>query len=380
MTDRVDPLTLGDRQIWPPVVLAPMAGVTDAPYRVMCWRRQAPLCVSEMITARAIVERHRVTLKMIEPHPSEPIRSVQLYGTDPHYLGEAVRYLVDHGLVEHLDLNFGCPVPKVTRLGGGSALPYKRRLFAAMIASAVEAADGLPVTVKFRMGIDDDHLTYLDAGRIAADQGAAWVALHARTAEQLYSPSARWSAISELVEHVDVPVLGNGDIFDASDALAMRAETGCAGVVIGRGCLGKPYLFSDLAAAFAGVAIPPPPRLGEVAAMVLEHANLLVDWRDPSRLPSFRKHIGWYLKGYPIGASARQAIGRVETLDDIARLVDDLDPQAELPEENRRLVRSHTGGPRRVVLPDGWLADPQEDIGRLDEPDTEAGLIAISGG
>jgi tRNA-dihydrouridine synthase len=230
------------------------------------------------------------------------------------------------------------------------------------------------------MGIDDDHLTYLDAGRIAADLGVAWVALHARTAEQLYAPSARWAAIGELVSHVDIPVLGNGDIFDAADATAMQAETGCAGVVIGRGCLGKPHLFSDLRATFDGAPPPPPPRLGEVAEMVLEHARLLVSWRDESRLHSFRKHIGWYLKGYPIGAHVRRNIGNVETFADIEELLADLNPEAELPEENRRLVKSHSGGPRRVVLPEGWLADPEEDIDRLSEADSAYSHTAISGG
>lgn len=352
-----------------------MAGVTDAPYRVICWRRKAPLCVSEMITARAVVERHRVTLKMIEPHPEEPIRSVQLYGTDPVYLGKAVTYLVDSGTVDHIDLNFGCPVAKVTRLGGGSALPYKRKLFAAMIRSAVSAAEGLPVTVKFRMGIDDDHLTFLDAGRIAAAEGASWVALHARTAEQLYAPSARWGAIAELVDAVDIPVLGNGDIWEASDAKAMMSETGCAGVVIGRGCLGKPSLFSDLFDMFSGNDVPEPPLLGQVADTIIEHARLLVEWRDESRLHAFRKHLVWYFKGYPVGVDVRQQLGRIETLADIEQICESIDREAELPLENRRLKRSHTGGPRKVVLPMGWLDDPDDDVRLPAEAET-----LVSGG
>ncbi|MCB1026499.1 MAG: tRNA dihydrouridine synthase DusB [Microthrixaceae bacterium] len=387
-------LTLGRHRIWPPVVLAPMAGVTDTPYRVVCSRRAAPLCVNEMVTARAIVERHAPTLAMLDHHPSEPLRSLQLYGTDPHYLGEAVRYLVDSRPLDHLDLNFGCPAPKVTRLGGGAALPYKRPLFARMIRSAVAAADGIPVTVKFRMGIDDDHLTFLDTGRIAQDEGAAWVALHARTAEQLYAPSARWEAIGRLVAALDVPVLGNGDIFEADDAVRMMSETGCAGVVIGRGCLGKPWLFSQLRAVFDGEAAPPAPTLGEVRATALEHAREAVAWRAEhealpprrsraaarrSRVPqsaenravtAFRKHLSWYLKGYPTGGEARRAASRVTTLADVEALLDTLDPTAELIPGNERLVRSHSGGPRRVALPDGWLADPDDDP-RLD-PAAEA--------
>lgn len=359
---RAPALELGTRRLDSPVVLAPMAGVTDAPYRVLCAEFGAPLCVSEMITARAIVERHAVTLKMIEPHPAESFKSIQLYGTDPRYLGEAVRYLVNERGVDHIDLNFGCPVAKVTRLGGGSAIPYKRRLFAAMVSAAVSAAGPVPVTVKFRLGIDDDHLTYLEAGRVAEGAGVRWVALHARTAEQLYSGEARWDHITALVDALEIPVLGNGDIFEAADAISMMDQTGCAGVVIGRGCLGKPYLFRDLAAAFSGSPIPPPPTLGEIADTVVAHARLLVDWRGPTRVHSFRKHLAWYFKGYPVGSEFRQRIGLVDSLEDIEAVCNLVDRSAELPPENRRLKRSHTGGPRRVTLPEGWLDDPDENV------------------
>ncbi|MEZ5382127.1 MAG: tRNA dihydrouridine synthase DusB [Microthrixaceae bacterium] len=379
------PLVLGRHSLWPPVVLAPMAGVTDTPYRVVCSRRRAPLCVNEMVTARAIVERHAPTLAMLDHHPEEPLRSLQLYGTDPHYLGEAVRYLVDTRPVDHLDLNFGCPAPKVTRLGGGAALPYKRRLFARMVRAAVDGAAGLPVTVKFRMGIDDDHLTFLDAGRIAQDEGVAWVALHARTAEQLYAPTARWEAIGELVAALDVPVLGNGDILQATDAIAMMVRTGCAGVVIGRGCLGKPWLFSELADVFNGKAAPQPPLLGEVRATAWEHATEAVAWRGqhealpPRRsraaarraatpqspenraITAFRKHLSWYLKGYPVGGEVRRVASTVSTLAQVEELLGRLDADAVLLPGNERLVRSHSGGPRRVALPDRWLEDPNED-------------------
>lgn len=389
-----DALSLGRHRIWPPVVLAPMAGVTDTSYRVICSRRGAPLCVNEMVTARAIVERHAPTLAMLDHHPTEPLRSLQLYGTDPHYLSEAVRYLVANRPLDHLDLNFGCPAPKVTRLGGGAALPFKRPLFARMIRSAVEAAGSIPVTVKFRMGVDEQHLTFLDAGRIAQDEGVAWVALHARTAEQLYAPSARWEAIGELVAALEVPVLGNGDIFEATDALDMIDRTGCAGVVIGRGCLGKPWLFSDLRAVFEGVEVPPPPTLGEACATALEHAGEAVAWRaghealPPRRsraaarrartpqsaenraITAFRKHLSWYLKGYPTGGEVRRAASQVSTLADVEALLGSLNPAAELIPGNERLVRSHSGGPRRVALPDGWLNDSEEDP-RLD-PAAEA--------
>lgn len=355
------PLSLGRHEVWPPVVLAPMAGVTDAAFRTICWRQGAPLCVSEMLTARAIVERHEPTMKMIPHHPEERIRSIQLYSTDPVWLGEAVRYLVGVG-VEHIDLNFGCPAPKVTRLGGGAAIPFKRRLFRAMIRSAVNAAGSAPVTVKFRIGIDDDHHTFLDAGRIAADEGVAWVALHARTAEQLYAPPAHWEFIAQLVDAVEVPVLGNGDVWAAEDATKMMAETGCAGVVIGRGCLGRPQLFRELVDTFDGGQPGEPPTLGVLAETVLEHARLLVSLRDETRIPSFRKHLAWYLKGYPVGGDTRRAASAVETLADIEALLTALPADAELPPENRRLARSHTGGPRPVTLPERWLDDPDEDV------------------
>ena len=338
-----------------------MAGVTDAAFRTICWRRGAPLCVSEMLTARAIVERHDPTLKMIPHHPEERIRSIQLYSTDPVWLGEAVRYLVDVG-VEHVDLNFGCPAPKVTRLGGGAAIPYKRRLFRSMIRAAVAAASDIPVTVKFRIGIDEEHHTYLDAGRIAAEEGVAWVALHARTAEQLYAPPAHWEFIARLVDTVDVPVLGNGDIWAAEDASRMMAETGCAGVVIGRGCLGRPQLFAELLDEFEGRTPGPPPTLGEIADTIVEHATLLVSLRDETRVPSFRKHLAWYLKGYPVGGDTRRAASAVNTLADIEAFAAALPADAALPPENRRLARSHTGGPRPVSLPEHWLDDPDEDV------------------
>ena len=232
-----------------------MAGVTNAPFRRLCRRYGGGLYVSEMITARALIEGNAKTARMVTFGPDEQPRSLQLYGTDPAVLGEAVRRLVDEGRVDHVDLNFGCPAPKVTRRGGGAALPVKRALLRAIVRSCVAAAApaAVPVTMKFRMGVDDRTLTYLEAGRIGEGEGVAAIALHARTAEQLYSGRADWAAIGRLKQAVTtVPVLGNGDIWEASDALAMVAATGCDGVVVGRGCLGRPWLFADLEAAFAG--------------------------------------------------------------------------------------------------------------------------------
>jgi nifR3 family TIM-barrel protein len=371
MTLRIGPLTVD-----PPVVLAPMAGVTDAPFRGVCSRFGAGLYVSEMITARALVERNPRTLAMLRFDGSEATRSVQLYGTEPRTLGAAVRYLVDEVGVDHVDMNFGCPVPKVTRKGGGSALPVHRRLLRDIVRAAVASAGRVPVTIKFRMGVDDAILTYLDTGRIAEQEGVAAIALHARTAQQLYSGAARWDAIAALKAEVrTIPVLGNGDVWEAHDALAMLAQTGCDGVVVGRGCLGRPWLFRDLVDAFAGRPVQPPPRLGEVASVMRDHAQRLVDWSgEVGGMKSFRKHAGWYLTGYPVGGPVRKQANVVATLADLDRLLAGLDPDAEIKENALRAPRGHTNGPRRVVLPDGWLDD-------VDDPTPPEGAeLLVSGG
>jgi nifR3 family TIM-barrel protein len=370
------PLQIGPLTVDPPVVLAPMAGVTDAPFRGVCSRFGAGLYVSEMITARALVERNVKTWSMLRFDGSEATRSVQLYGTDPRTLGEAVRILVSEVGVDHVDMNFGCPVPKVTRKGGGSALPVRHVLLRNIVRAAVAAAGDIPVTIKFRMGVDDGILTYLETGRIAEEEGVAAVALHARTAEQLYSGTARWDAIAALKAHVTtIPVLGNGDIWEAHDALAMIAETGCDGVVVGRGCLGRPWLFRDLADAFAGRAVQPPPLLGEVTTVMRHHAERLVEWSDEKGgMRSFRKHASWYLTGYPVGSRLRQRAALVATLADLDAVIGELDPTAEIRDNALRAARGHTNGPRPVHLPEGWL-----DL--RDDPTPPAGAeIAGSGG
>lgn len=380
------PLRLGPITVDPPVVLAPMAGVTDAPFRVLCASFGGGLYVNQMVTARALLEGHRRTWDLARFHPQERVRSLQLYGTEAESLGRAVSLLVEKGLVDHIDLNFGCPAAKVTRLGGGAALPYKRRLLAAVIRAAVRAAERasggrVPVTVKFRLGIDEQHLTYLDTGRIAACEGAAALALHARTALQHYAPPARWEHIARLKEAVPgLPVLGNGDIFAPEDALAMLRATGCDGVVIGRGCLGRPWLFRDLADSMAGRPVQAPPRLGEVAETVRRHLALVRGWcPDPAELPrralGFRKHLLWYLAGYPVGPALRHRAAQARSIEDLEAVVADLDPAAELAPNADRVIRSHAGPLRRVALPDGWLNDPDEDL-RLD-PALEA---EVSGG
>ncbi len=368
-------MKIGPYDLVSPVVLAPMAGVTNAPFRELCRSYGGGLYVNEMVSARALCEGSRKTDEMVRFGPGESPRSLQLVGVDPHYVGQAVAMLVDGDRLDHLDLNFGCPVRKVTRGGGGAALPYKRRLFAAVVRAAVRAAQGIPVTIKMRVGVDDHHHTYLDAGRIAADEGVVAVTLHGRTAAQLYSGTAEWSHIGRLRQELppDVAVLGNGDIWDAPDAVAMMAETGCDGVVIGRGCLGRPWLFARLDAALAGRSLPPPPNTADVAEVMARHARLLVDHGGDRGVREFRKHTAWYLKGYPVGGELRGRLGRVSTLDELDDLLAPLvGLAADLPEDNLRVKRGHTGGPQTVALPHGWLDDPEADAAADPDADSTA--------
>ncbi|RQN07857.1 tRNA dihydrouridine synthase DusB [Aeromicrobium camelliae] len=374
-----DRLVLGDVEVDTPVVLAPMAGVTNAAFRQLCAEQGAGLYVCEMITSRGIVEGDRTSLSMLTFAPNEKVRSVQLYGVDPRTVGEAVRILCDQHGVDHVDLNFGCPVPKVTRKGGGAALPWKATLLGQILTEAVSAAApyGVPVTMKTRKGIDDDHLTSLDAGRIAEDTGAAAIALHGRTAAQHYSGRADWSAIGELKAAVtSIPVLGNGDIWEASDAIAMVAQTGCDGVVVGRGCLGRPWLFRDLAAAFAGETVQELPTLGEVMQVMRRHAELLGDWLGEERgCVEFRKHVAWYLKGFRAGSRVRESLGKVSSYAALDALLAELDPTEPYPVSELGNPRGRQGSPKKVHLPEGWL-DSRELVGSVDA----AAEDATSGG
>jgi len=354
----VAPLRLSERVVAdPPVVLAPMAGITNTAFRRLCKSYGGGLYVSEMITSRALVERNAKTMRMIEFAPDERPRSLQLYGVDPAVIGQAVRMIVEEDLADHVDLNFGCPVPKVTRKGGGSALPWRIGLFDDIVTNAVREARGLPVTVKMRLGIDADHLTYREAGLRAQDAGVGWVALHARTAADFYGPSAQWDAIADLASLLDVPVLGNGDIWEADDALRMVASTGCAGVVVGRGCLGRPWLFADLAAAFAGRSERARPTLGEVASAMRRHAELLAEWLGEEHgVVDFRKHVAWYLKGFAVGGALRRAMATSSSLAELESHLAALDADEPFPASVLGQPRGRTSGTRAVSLPEGWLA------------------------
>ena len=395
----VVPLRIGPIDVATPVVLAPMAGITNRAFRRLCreWalgghpaapgagqctgadagqdpgrgRRpglaaDAGVFVSEMVTSRALLERNEESLRLITHDPDEHPRSVQLYGVDPDIVGSAVRMLLAEGRADHIDLNFGCPVPKVTRKGGGAALPWKTELFRGVVSAAVRAAMpyDVPVTVKMRVGIDADHITYLEAGRIAEGEGAAAVALHARTAAQAYSGQADWSRIAELKRTVtSVPVLGNGDIWSAEDALRMVEETGCDGVVVGRGCLGRPWLFADLAAAFAGSDLRVTPTLGEVSATLRRHAEYLVDFHQDENkgCRDIRKHIAWYFKGFPVGGAFRNQLALVDSLAALDDLIGGLDGSMPWPGDAAEGQRGRAGSARVVALPDGWLRSQDLD-------------------
>lgn len=378
-TDAPEPeaLRIGPHEVWPPVVLAPMAGVTNAPFRELCRSRGAGLYVSEMIAARGLVEGQEKTAKLARFGPGETPRSIQLYGTDPQVMELAARRLVDELGAEHIDLNFGCPVRKVTRHGGGAALPWRRRLYQDVVRGAVRGAGDVPVTVKLRMGIDDEHLTFLDAGAIAEAEGAAAVALHARTAHQAYSGRARWDAIAELKAAIrSIPVLGNGDIWVADDALRMVAETGCDGVVVGRGCLGRPWLFADLAAAFDGRPVDSAPPIGVVAEAMRDHARRLCDWHGETvGVRDLRKHVAWYLQGYPVGPAARRRLVAADSLEEFEARLDELDPTIALPSEAVGLPRGHQYGPKPVTVPDGFWLDRDDPT-----PLGAAADVATSGG
>ncbi|WP_331274736.1 tRNA dihydrouridine synthase DusB [Schaalia sp. lx-260] len=379
---------VGPLRVWSPVVLAPMAGVTDAPFRRLCreygesglpdrWfenhvptpRIDAPsgLYVMEMVTSRAFVEGSARTFDMLRPDPAERVRSVQLYGVNPTVMAQAARLLVDQDLADHIDLNFGCPVPKVTRKGGGAALPWKKDLFTDLVTSVVHATESasvhrdvtVPVTIKMRIGIDEEHHTYMDAARIAEKAGVAAVALHARTQTQHYSGKARWEHIARLKDRLKIPVLGNGDVFSGADALAMMNDTGCDAVVVGRGCQGRPWIFRDLVRALHGLPELQGPTLRQVAAIIEKHAQWVVEKENDEfrALREMRKHVGWYLRGFAIGGPIRGALNKVSSLGELHERLHALDLDQPFPKAAQG-PRGRAGGEKTPHLPDGWLDSP----------------------
>lgn len=357
----IKPVDLGKIHIATPVVLSPMAGITNWPFRVIC-REYGPdgLYVAEMITARALVARNPKALRLCRFAPNEKVRSLQLYGVDPSIVELAARIVVDENMADHVDLNFGCPVPKVTRRGGGSALPWKTDLLQEILHRVVSVCDpaGIPVTAKFRVGIDENHETFMQAGRIAQEEGCAAVTLHARTTAEYYGGHSDWSRIAELVDALDIPVFGNGDIWGADDALAMFKETGCAGVAIGRGCQGRPWIFADIRSACNGSDNRVNPSLGQVCKVILRHLELLVEFYDGDErmaVHDLRKHIAWYLKGFPVGGGTRKSFMECESIEGVQRNIDALDSSLKLPEKVLDTPRGRVRFAKKVHLPYGWL-------------------------
>ena len=382
-------LTYGTKTFEVPVVLAPMAGITNTAFRRLCREYGNGLFVSEMVTSRALVERTEESMRLIGHHESEEFRSVQLYGVDPATISRAIEMLVQEDRADHIDLNFGCPVAKVTRKGGGAALPWKSELFEAIVQAAVRAAGTIPVTVKMRKVIDQDHLTFLDAGKAARDAGVTAVALHGRTAEDFYSGRADWDAIAELRESLpDVQVLGNGDIWSAQDAVSMMDKTGVDGIVVGRGCLGRPWLFQDLERAIAGYLAGDKnpqvdevmPSLGEVADAFYRHAELLTEFFDEEgrACRDIRKHVAWYFKGYPVGGEFRADLARVESLQQASDLLGSLERDTPYPGEEAEGPRGRLGSLKKCSLPEGWL--DSRDLNDTHRAQLEFAELSVSGG
>ncbi|WP_166984695.1 tRNA dihydrouridine synthase DusB [Canibacter zhoujuaniae] len=389
------PLKIGKLSFDIPVELAPMAGITNTAYRRLCKEYGDGVFVSEMITSRALVEKTPATMRLIQFHESETPRSMQLYGVDPKTIAEAVKIVVDEDLADHIDLNFGCPVPKVTRKGGGAALPWKKDLFAAIVEQSVKAAGSIPLTIKMRKGIDEDHLTFQDSARAAVDAGVSAIALHGRTAAQHYSGKADWDAIAELVEIVkaraDIPVLGNGDIWSGQDAITMVEQTGCDGVVVGRGCLGRPWLFGDLQAMFEARAgrisweearaLAAAPKLGAVMDAVRRHTELLIEFfgdDEAHACRDIRKHMAWYFKGYSVGGDVRRALAAVISLEHMDEIFATMDRDMAYPGEGAEGPRGRAGRPKRPHLPEGWL--DTQTVENIDFTELAAAEIDGNGG
>ncbi len=365
--------------LWPPVVLAPMAGVTNPPYRSLCRRMGAGLYVAEMVHSRGLSERNARTVGMASFADDEPIRSIQIFGADPSDMADAARFLVEEVGVDHIDINMGCPVRKVTGRGSGSALPARPKLMGAVLTAVVRAAGEVPVTTKIRLGLDDDRHTWADALAATTDAGCRWMGVHARTAQAGYSGQADWDWIARITEQATIPILGNGDIWECWDALRMMRATGCDGVIIGRGCLGRPWLFRELAQVFDGTEPADPPALGEVLGVVFEHAELLVEYFGETKgILEMRKWCSWYTKGFPGSAVVREGLQHIDTLVDMRRWLSHLDPDIPFPARALRVPRAKRGHSQdKVHLPHGWLE--QED-GESPPPGADSPAVSWSGG
>lgn len=316
-------LMIGSVELPNPVILAPMAGVSDLPFRLLCSEQGAGLVCMEMVSAKAIAYRNRNTEKLMETDPREHPVSLQLFGSEPDLMAEIAAQIEDRPF-DILDINMGCPVPKIVGNGEGSALMKNPKLIEEIITK-VSRAIQKPLTVKFRKGFDDDHVNAVEIAKIAEASGAAAVAVHGRTREQFYSGTADWEIIRQVKEAVSIPVIGNGDVDSPEKAKALLDATGCDGVMIGRAARGNPWLFRRVVEYLENGKLLDKPSKEEVKAMMLRHARMQVECKgDYTGIREMRKHISWYTTGLPGSAKLRGRLNSVESLTEMEELLQEM--------------------------------------------------------
>ena len=319
--DKMKKLTIGNVELENPYILAPMAGVTDLPFRLLCREQGAGLLCMEMVSAKAIQYNNKNTKALLEIHPEEPPVSLQLFGSDPEVISEIAKQIEELPF-SILDINMGCPVPKIVRNGEGSALMKQPKLVHEIVSKTVKAIEK-PVTVKIRKGFDDSCINAVEIAKIIEDAGASAVAVHGRTREQYYSGKADWDIIRQVKEAVSIPVIGNGDVVSGESAIAMQKETGCDGIMIGRGAQGNPWIFSELLAYDRTGEMPARPTKEEIKQMIHRHGVLQVKYKgEYLGIREMRKHVSWYTSGLPNSAKLRGEINAVESLEELESLLE----------------------------------------------------------
>ena len=314
-------LKIGNVELANPYILAPMAGVTDLPFRLLCKEQGAGLLCMEMVSAKAIQYNNKNTKALLEIHPEEQPVSLQLFGSDPDIISEIAKRIEELPFAI-LDINMGCPVPKIVKNGEGSALMNQPKLVHEIVSKTARAIQK-PVTVKIRKGFDDTSINAVEIAKIIEDAGGAAVAVHGRTREQYYAGKADWDIIRQVKEAISIPVIGNGDVVSGESALSMMRETGCDGVMIGRGAQGNPWIFSELRAYEETGAIPKRPSMEELKSMMLRHARLQMEYKgEYLGIREMRKHVSWYTTGLPNSAKLRGEINAVESYEELERLLD----------------------------------------------------------